>query len=312
MQRYSKGVTRRSAIVAPALLCLPLGTREANAQAAIPKQIVLYIGDSQCIAGYGYDPVTGARLNGYDPAQDVTNPLCLQWKHNNTFATAKDVLDWEPNSNYHLPNNTSAIPICSALPLMRAWAPDLPSGTAVCVVPNGKSGAQLMTLFQAPPTPDGGVWPEPTWGWELARAINRTNAAILASPGNKLALIVWQGGPNDVVRGVSTSAFVSAFIRMAGYLRTQIIGAANCPIIVSGIVFACIGLGGAAGQAAYRNIYNALEIIPTQLLNSAAVYVTDLEGYYRPPYGIPEHWTNDSQRILGTREYGLYKTLKPI
>lgn len=257
----------------------------AEAQTLPPCDVFLWVGDSNTNHGMTRNG-TSTTTPGYDPAIDVTNPSCLEFRRDGSLVIAKDPFDWdgfEPVGS-----------ISSALTFMRdGWLPNLSVGRSVCAIAAGRGGSQVMTQWQPPPPSTN------FYAYALLHAVSRANQA-LANPNLTLRGIIWQGGANDMVKGVSTSTFIGGLTNTFNYLRANIIGAQNVPITVTGFPQYMTRYSGGAA------IDNALRMMPQTIARCG--YVDTGNGWNDPsallgwPVQSPEHFDNVAQRTLGVRE----------
>lgn len=244
---------------------------------------ILVIGDSNTLYGKGRNGAD-EHVQGYDPLIDVSHPKVFQRKRDGTTVLALDPFDYI-NGPY------ADQPISFALPFGRdAYVPggSLGDDRLLRITHAGVGGSGIAT-GSAPY-----YWQ--TGGGGFNAAVSRINAAIAENPAvNTLKAVLWCGGANDAVAGISQATFLAGILDMIAGLRTQLTGGATVPIAVSGIVRVMVSV------PAYAAIDNALRDVPNNAANTVYVNTDTLLGFPEGAGGF--HYCNTAHRLLGPAYY---------
>jgi hypothetical protein len=210
---------------------------EAHLNGSLPCDIWALIGDSNTYSGLAQDGTAG-----YNPAIDVTNNRCLEYRNpwqtpttKTYIAIAQDQFDY---NNSTPSGGAPAGSIGPGLTFIRDyWVPNqLAPGRNVMIVAAGYGGTGLFNIGTSsswyPPGSGGGT------GWVATGntgAIARVNAAVALNPGNKLVGMLWCSGANDADAGVSQANYNTAWGLMQVYAQANFTGGTNLPILVTGL-----------------------------------------------------------------------------
>lgn len=247
----------------------------------------LLAGDSNAYSGLKADGSAG-----YDPAIDVSNNLCLEFRN----ASPQAGKFWTQICQDQLQYNFAVPPgsIGAGLTFMRDYY--LPTRLA----PN--RNVRITAVAVGGTGFSDGFWTAPS-GAGLLNAISRVNQATALDSRNAIKFILWCSGANDAIAGMSQATYLANFVAMAAYMRANITGATNVPILVEGLVPAWV----ATNVGTFGPVDAALKSIPANVSKTGYVDMTNLDGLGTAAVGqtaIPYHLTAASQRLVGNPGFG--------
>ena len=286
-------ISRRSIIAAPAVL-LSSTMLGGWSRGSLPCDVWGLVGDSNAYSGLMTDGSAG-----YNPAIDVTNNRCLEYRNpyqssgsfKSYVSIAQDIF------TYNISTVTFGAPLGSIGPgltfIRDYWLPNrLAPGRNVMIVACATGGTGLFNSGTSsvwyPPGSGGGT------GWVNGvgnGAVARINAAVALNPGNKLVGLLWCSGANDANGGVSQSNYSTAWGLMQSYVQGALTGGTNLPILVTGL---CPSNYNPATQP----VWLALAALPSNFHNVGYVDTSNATNFAGQT-GILFHFTAASQRNIG-------------
>jgi Carbohydrate esterase, sialic acid-specific acetylesterase/Putative Ig domain len=221
-----------------------------------------------------------------DPALDYSDPRILMFPGAGTYLN-QSVLANDPIVTGDAATRTQ---IGNVMSFARNYVQTIPFNRRLLIVNRAVGG----TAFT------GNRWTAGNPGGDLYEAaIAAANAAIASGPNNRLALIHWLQGESDAIGGMSTQQYSDNIDAMIAGFRARITGAANVPLVATGMVPEWIANSETnATPAAKEAIRQSHLGLPNRVPLSA--YVPGPSGYANPPNNTV-HYTGAGQRVIGKR-----------
>lgn len=244
--------------------------------------IIGQCGDSNSYSGLATDGTPG-----YDPAIDVTNPLCLEYRNSHAGAgkqfscVAHDPLDYTVNNPNGMANGIGP----GRTFLVDQYRLHLLASNRYAMSVSAAEGGTGFT---------GGYWSAPS-GLGVTNFVTRVNQAIALDARNALTILLWTTGANDAINGMAQATYVANFQTTIAYFRANITGASSVPVLVQGLVPAYV----AANLATAGPVDAALKSLPANVSKCGYVDMTNMVGQTAIPY----HLNAASQRLVGAGFY---------
>lgn len=138
-------------------------------------------------------------------------------------------------------------------------------------------------------------------GAGLTTSVLRMNRSIALDSRNVLTVILWCSGANDASLSVTGANYTTWFQNMVAYLRANLTGGSNVPILIQPLVPAMV-----SGNGAYATINTAQQNMPSNVSKCGWVdpSATGLSGNILGQNATAFHLTAGSQRLIGNPGFG--------